>query len=83
MPSSQAERSPASLVPQEAHAGRYTIIFNPNIRADMYLLDTETGKVWRPTQYTDVAGQPTVWLYMDRVDDSKQLQSWISEHSGG
>jgi hypothetical protein len=26
---------------------RYQIVFNPNVRADTFLLDTQTGRVWQ------------------------------------
>src|SRR5271157_3283094 len=29
--------------------GRYQIVFNPNVRADTFLLDTQVGKVWQLT----------------------------------
>jgi hypothetical protein len=31
---------------------RFQIINNPNVRADTFLLDTETGKIWKPVQFT-------------------------------
>jgi hypothetical protein len=33
--------------------GRYQIFFNPNARADTFLVDTQTGKVW---QFVDIHG---------------------------
>jgi|SRR5580704_12656698 hypothetical protein len=61
-------------------SGRYQIIFNPNVRADTFLLDTQTGKVWLRTTYTDLDGKPDVWEYQDRADNPEQLHSWISSH---
>jgi len=68
----------SNTVAQEvtAESGRFTIIFNPNIRADTYLLDTATGQVWSPVNYTDVVGEPTVWRYMDRIDDAEDFDAW-------
>ena len=39
----------AGLVPKQpvvGDLGRYQIVMNPNVRADTFLLDTETGKTW-------------------------------------
>lgn len=35
----------------------------------MFLLDTQLGKVWTLTKYTDIAGEPSVWKDMTIVDD--------------
>lgn len=47
------------------------------MRADTFLLDTETGKTWRMTSYTDLKGNPDLWLFIDRADDDYQLGLWI------
>jgi hypothetical protein len=60
--------------------GRFQIFFNPNARADTFLLDTQTGKVWRLTQITDVIGDPTVWDRMERLDDDKQAYQFLLKH---
>jgi hypothetical protein len=60
--------------------GRYELVINPNVRADTFLLDTETGKIWVNTEYTDLVGSPSAWTYQDRVDDDQQLLSWASAH---
>jgi hypothetical protein len=52
--------------------GRFQIFFNPNVRADTFLLDTQTGKVWQLTKFTNLIGDPTVWNRMERIDDDKQ-----------
>jgi len=59
--------------------GRYVIYFGPFARADVYLLDTQTGKVWKPVTYTNIVGQPEVWVAKDRIDDQQQSKEWI-EH---
>jgi hypothetical protein len=61
--------------------GRYTIVINPNARADTFLLDTETGRVWIPTQFPDIAGKPTVWQIQDRVDDKGELATWLKDQT--
>lgn len=47
---------------------RFEIIFNPNARADTFLLDTQKGKVWQLTKITDVESQPTVWQPLEIID---------------
>jgi hypothetical protein len=61
----------------DSTCGRFQIFFNPNVRADTFLVDTQTGKVWRMTNYTDVPGSPTIWQYMERIDSREQLDKWI------
>ncbi len=59
--------------------GRYQMFFSPHARADVYLVDTKTGKVWTNVQYTDVQGQPTVWKYQERIDSEKDYMRWRRE----
>ena len=33
--------------------GRYQIFFSPNVRADTFLVDTSTGRIWRMTRIQD------------------------------
>jgi len=56
--------------------GRYQIVFNPNVRADTFLLDTQTGKTWVQTQVSDAKDKPTIWLYRERVDNEQELLDW-------
>jgi hypothetical protein len=56
--------------------GRYQIVFNPNVRADTFLLDTQTGKTWVSTHFDDTEGR-TVWLYRERLDDFGEEMKWI------
>jgi hypothetical protein len=77
----QARPQPAQTRPQPpaaaARDGRFQIIFNPRgLRADTFLLDTQTGKIWRPTQFTDLEGDPSVWHFEDRVDSREDLLTW-------
>lgn len=60
--------------------GRFQIFINPNVRADTFLVDTQTGKVWQLTQFTDVKGEPTAWNRMDRLDDDKQAFQFFLQH---
>jgi hypothetical protein len=56
-----------------AKSQRYQIVFNPSVRADTFMLDTQKGKVWRLTQLTDIEGQPTVWVPMNAIDDTGEI----------
>ena len=60
--------------------GRYAIYFGPFGRADVYLLDSETGRLWKPVTFTDVAGAPEVWVPQDRLDNPQQMIEWADRH---
>jgi hypothetical protein len=45
---------------EDARPARFQIFINPNVRADTFLLDTETGKVWSPVTYTNLENAPQV-----------------------
>lgn len=60
--------------------GRYQIMLNPSVGSDKFLLDTWTGKVWQLTKFIDMAGEPAVWKFMDRIDDKKTNKEWIDSH---
>ena len=66
-----------SIAPQSTIAlGRYQIVINPNVKADTFLLDTQTGMVWVHAEITDLEGNPTVWKLMDRVDSEQEFIEW-------
>jgi len=58
---------------QQPKQQRFQIVFNPNVRADTFLLDTEKGRVWQMTKLTDLEGQPTIWMQMDVVDETGEM----------
>jgi hypothetical protein len=68
-----------SAMPQVATSanGRFQIVINPNLRADTFLLDSATGRTWKPVQWTDVQGSPVVWEFQERVDDDAALSRWL------
>lgn len=82
---SQASNSSNALT-QGCRTGRYQIFFSPHARADVYLLDTETGRVWHPVtitnaQDTNLKGtSPEIWVYEDRIDDPTQFAVWSLTH---
>ncbi len=62
-----------------AEVERYQIFFSPIARADAYLVDTKTGKVWTNIQYTDVQGQPRVWVYQEKIDSKEEFKQWLEQ----
>jgi hypothetical protein len=84
----QATKAPEpqkNLAAESRQAGRFQIFFSPHARADVYLLDTETGKIWRPVTITNAQDSnlktpPEVWLYQDRIDDIQQFNTWTLRH---
>lgn len=61
--------------------GRYQIIFNPNVRADLFLLDTETGRTWVHVEASDYQGNPTFWQYQARIDNFDDMVAWVKAHT--
>ncbi len=67
-----------ATAPNATQGGRYQMIFNPSgLRADTFLVDTATGRIWRPSKFDDVVGEPTAWIWEDRIDTPSQLSTWI------
>jgi hypothetical protein len=62
-------------------SGRYQLVFNPAVRADTFLIDTQTGKIWSRVQFTDIQGEPDVWRAEDRIDGQAQFIDWLNNHS--
>ena len=62
-------------------SGRYQIVFSPLARADSYLLDTQTGKVWTHVKFTNVEGEPEVWTYEERIDNAAENDAWALRHT--
>lgn len=65
---------------EAAQQGRYQIVINPSAGGVSDLLDTWTGKVWQQTKLVDMDGEPTVWLFMDKIDNDEQFDAWIKNH---
>ena len=59
--------------------GRFQIVMRDDVRADTFLLDTQEGMVWQMTQYSDVEGQPVVWLIMNRLDTEADVLPFAIE----
>jgi len=77
----RAQQMAAKEKPVMSAYGRYQIVINPNARADTFLLDTETGKVWVSTAFTNIKGEPTVWLFEDRIDNQQANLEWINQQT--
>lgn len=74
-PSFSQERPSAPRSPEQY--GRFVITFSPFARADTFLLDTQTGKVWQLTRFTDIQGDPLVFKNLDRIDSEAQFDVWL------
>jgi hypothetical protein len=53
---------------------------NPQSRADTFLLDTATGRVWQLVQYSDLKDTPPAWQLMKRIDNDLDLKKLQREH---
>ena len=73
-----AEESRSDLFSQQP--GRYQIVINPQARADTFLLDTATGRVWQRVQYGDLKDTPPAWQLMKRIDNDLDLKKLQREH---
>jgi len=72
-----AQDSRSDLFSQQP--GRYQIVINPQARADTFLLDTATGRVWQLIKYGDLNGEPPAWQLMHRIDNDLDLKKLRSE----
>ena len=59
--------------PPNMRSQRYQIVFNPSARADIFLLDTVKGKVWRLTIFNDVEGNSSTWVPMEIIDSTGEI----------
>lgn len=77
-PSAAQPPTPAPTPPSEV--GRYVIVHSPHIESDTVLLDTETGLTWQLEQLTDLKGEPTVWMPMNRMDTPEDWNRVIAQY---
>jgi len=87
MPQTKApkNRSQESSAMQNSRVGRYQLFFSPLARADVYLVDTETGQVWKPITITNATdtnfkSAPEVSVYQERVDTESEFDIWLTLH---
>ena len=62
--------------------GRFRIFFSPHVRADTFLVDTQTGRVWRLTQFTGLNGEPAAWVPMSRLDNPEDQAAFVRANGG-
>lgn len=61
-------------------APRYQLFVNPNVRADTFMIDSWTGKVWVHTSLTEIVGDPDVWMTQERIDSQDDLATYYKTH---
>lgn len=69
------DKAPERRAPDQY--GRYVVTFSPFARADTFLVDTQTGKVWQLTKFSDLQGEPLVFKNLDRIDSDSQFEQWL------
>lgn len=62
----------------DARALRYQIVINPQARADTFLLDTATGRIWAPGRYVAWEGEPRVWELEQKFDTKQQVETFLA-----
>ena len=78
-----AAQPPHTQSPATTSNNRFVIFFSPFARADVYLVDTQSGRVWKPVTYTDIKGQPEVWMPQNRFDTMKEFRAWVLSQESG
>jgi hypothetical protein len=73
----QSERAVAQSVAPTS--GRYQMVISPTIRADTFLLGTQTGKIWQRIKFNDLEGEPEVWEAQTRLDSAQEKANWIAQ----
>jgi hypothetical protein len=63
---------------QEARTARYQIVISPLTARDTWLLDTQTGKVWKRVIFTDIEGTPEIWDPQPRFDNAVDEAAWAA-----
>lgn len=76
-----AQATPSAGRASTSSPGRFQIVISPHLRAATFLLDTQTGRVWRPVKYTDLEDEPRVWRPETRVDSEKEFQAWWNNYT--
>jgi len=85
VPQPAKQPTAAAAAPAQSHVGRYQLFFSPHARADVYLVDTETGKIWKPititnAKDTNLKSAPELWVYQERVDSERDFEAWSVMH---
>jgi hypothetical protein len=61
----------ATQVPM-GNLGRYQIVVDPG-GPNNFLLDTQTGKTWQWTRFSDLENEPKAWTAQLRFDSTQEL----------
>lgn len=56
-----------------ATEGRFQLVISPHLRADTFLIDTSTGRIWQMTEFSALEGKPVAWQEMTIIDDKGEL----------
>ena len=76
---SPTKNPPSSPSAGNHTCGRYQVFFSPHARADAYLVDTETGRIWEKVTYSNLVGEPEAWLPLARIDNDIELNDWLKK----
>ena len=71
-------QEPPRVVTQSTPQGRFQIVFSPFVRADTYLLDTQTGRIWQQVKWSE--GESSVWHPMTRLDTPEEIAMYYNAH---
>lgn len=72
------QTTPRAPVQRAADSAKYQIFFGPFARADAYLVNTDSGLVWRSTTFTYLEGDPEAWMPTPRIDNNEELTKWLA-----
>jgi hypothetical protein len=76
---SQSSKPPQPAI-QSGTNGRYQIVMNPEFARNTFLLDTQTGKIWQLTQFSDLEDDPMAWLAQTKLDSDQELFTFAQKH---
>lgn len=74
------KREPAAPLLALQSAARYTIFFSPHVERDIFLLDTQEGRVWQFVTITNLNDEPQAWKYVERVDNISEDIAFANRH---
>jgi hypothetical protein len=72
-----AQPSQGTAHNEVGQSGRYQLVFDPHTGTNTYLVDTQKGRVWLLTKFTDMYTQPTAFNEVDVIDQDGQTgKTW-------
>lgn len=63
----------------ESEPGRYELVLRDELRADTFLLDTVTGRIWIRIEFTYLEGEPRAWVAEPRLDNPDDKARWVAK----